>query len=148
MASLELAALSQALLQQVPDTLRRLQQHVRELEFRVGELEAELEAERVSPYTFPHAPGVPGVFMTWRELAEDRMEHHETRNRQDERVCDLLENARAQARVDIREHGDPIPRRCLEQAHNSICDALRALDGETDSEEEEEGEGGAGSHEA
>ena len=45
-ANLELTALSQVLLQQVPGTLQRLQQHVREQENRVVELEAQVTGRR------------------------------------------------------------------------------------------------------
>ena len=46
MASLELAALSQVLQHQLPESVQRLQQYVQELEVRV----ATLERERISPH--------------------------------------------------------------------------------------------------
>ena len=131
MASLELAGLSQVLLQQVPGTMQRLQQYVHELENRVVELEARV----MSPYTFSGPPGAPRVFMTWRELAEERMEHHETRNLREEQATDLLENASAQTWTAITNRS--ITSTDLRQIQSLIIEARVALEGE--SEEEEEG---------
>ena len=61
------------------------------------------------------------------------MEHHETRNLQEERVRDLLDRAagEAQASSDIQVCG---------LLHALITDAMRELDGDMDSEEADESE--------